>query len=474
MKNFINTLKYGCVVLLVSLHVSCNEEAFLEEVPMDFFSPENAYQNFGNFQGALTDLYSRVRRIHHGSANVDHFVHWMSTDIAFHARKDVGRFGSHTVWLVPTNGVIAYHWNEWYKVVSNANTILERVEGAGLTSEEQRLIIAEAKFFRAFAYRYLVYLYGGVPLILDEITSPKTDFARNSKEEVLEQILADAKEASENLQGINEVTDGKVSNLVAYHLLAETNISLGRFEDAVAAASMVIDNPNTALMTTRFGVSANRNPEDEFLNFTQPGDPYWDLFQAGNQNRSSGNMEAIWVLQFEVDTPGGMLESSGGYVNALERWAGPVAFLTFQDPNGEEGAIGNGRSNYNSGGRGVSFMRNTDFYLYDLWEADGQQDIRNAPHNIIRDFVYDNPDSEFFGMSSVANPSPTKINQDWRWFPYPSKITTPGDHPDDLFSDRERLILNTSAGATYRDMYMFRLAETYLLRAEAHLAAGNI
>jgi starch-binding outer membrane protein, SusD/RagB family len=33
---------------------------------------------------------------------------------------------------------------------------------------------------------------------------------------------------------------------------------------------------------------------------------YWDLFQQGNQNRSAGNNEAIFVLQTAYDVPGGL------------------------------------------------------------------------------------------------------------------------------------------------------------------------
>ncbi|WP_373524576.1 RagB/SusD family nutrient uptake outer membrane protein [Aquiflexum sp.] len=475
MKNIIYKLKISLVGLLVLINLGCDENAFLEEIPLDFFSPENSYRNFEDFQSALTDLYARVRFIHSGTNdNVQHFVHWMSTDIAFHVRKDPGRFGSHTVWLIPTNGAIEFHWNEWYKIISNANTILDRIEIVQMTDAQKSEIIAEAKFFRAFSYRYLVYLYGGVPLILEEITSPRVDFSRASKEEILNQIVLDATEASQNLPGISQVVDGKVSKLVAFHLLAETLISLGRFDEAIVAATTIIDDPATQLMTSRFGVSANRRPIDPYLQFTQDGDPYWDLFQAGNQNRASGNREALWVLQYELDIPGGLFRSSGGYYNGLERWASPVAFLTFRDPENQEGSLGDGQSNYNTGGRGVSFMRNTDFYLNTLWESDWDNDIRNAPHNIVRDYVYTNPNSNFFMRSSLEFPSPTLANQDWRWYPYPSKVTTPGDHPSGLIIDNDLLLLNTQAGATYRDMYLFRLAETYLLRAEAYLGRGDL
>jgi hypothetical protein len=53
-------------------------------------------------------------------------------------------------------------------------------------------------------------------------------------------------------------------------------------------------------------------------------------------------------------------------------------------------------------------------------------------------------------------------------------VTTPGDHPDNLFDDKSKLLLKSTAGGTYADQYMFRLAETYLLRAEGYLGLDNL
>lgn len=460
----INPAAYLLLALLPLLFCACDEDAFLAEQPLDFFSPDNAYSTTSDFQSALTDLYARVREIHYGGNGDAHFAHFLATDVAQNARGDANRLGNYGTFMNPTNGTIAYHWVRWYKIISNANTIIARVAEANVSPDQQVAIAAEAKFFRAFAYRYLVYLYGGVPLVVDEILNPKQDFSRASREEVLNQIVSDATAAAAGLPAIDQVVDGKVSNLVAWHLLAETYLSLGRADEAIAAATTVIDDAHTALMTSRFGSRAGE----------KPGDVYWDLFRRGNQNRkSSGNTEALWVIQMEVDVPGGFLESSGSATHTLERWAGPVAWLTFKDPAGKEGTLTKPQSNYNSGGRGVSFMSNTDYYLYELWESDWYNDIRNAPHNIVRDFYYNNPASAWFDSSSVKYPSPTWLSQKWRWYPYPTKITTPGDHPEALFENKELLTLKASAGSTYTDQYLLRLAETYLLRAEAYLAKGD-
>lgn len=152
---------------------SCNEDKFLEEKALDFYSLDNSYLTLDQFESALTNLYAQVREIHFGGENVQYFAHLTATDITKHARGTTDRFGDYDVYMVPTNSVVEYQWNAWYKIIANANTILSRIESSELTEEEKTEVGAETKFFRAFAYRYLVYLYGGVPLSLEEVTSPK-------------------------------------------------------------------------------------------------------------------------------------------------------------------------------------------------------------------------------------------------------------------------------------------------------------
>jgi hypothetical protein len=484
-KYIIKSILSGLILFSIT---ACDEDSFLKETPLSFYSPENSYVTKDDFESAITELYSRVRYAMYGntSNSSGSFPYWTSTDIAHDGRFELtssARFGGHTVYLIPTNDIVKSHWNTWYKLISNANTVIDRAEAGSFSAEDKARFIGEAKFMRAFGYRFLVYLYGGVPLNLNEVTGPRIDYTRAGKEEVLDQIVSDLSEAIVTLPDISDATDGRISRLVAQHFLAETYISLGDYKKAIDAASTVINDANTELMRERFGSMASQKPEDPYLNFTQDGDVYWDLFRVNNQNRSSGNKEALWVIQYETDTKGGGLTSTGDWnalgttrgesANVLERIAGPVAWMTYKDPDGNEGSLMQPQSNYNSGGHGVSLMRNTDWFLEDLWESDWDNDIRNAPHNIVRDFIYNNPGSPYYGKSSVEYPSPTRILQQWRWYPYPSKITTPGQHPDALYMDRELQTLRSTAGSTYRDNYALRLAETYLLRAEAYLLNGD-
>ncbi|MBC7000329.1 RagB/SusD family nutrient uptake outer membrane protein [Cytophaga sp. FL35] len=456
------------LILSISIFiaVSCSEDEFLKEEPLDFFDPANSFVTLENFESSLADLYAKYRYIFYtgDSGGFFSFSYQWGTDILKNARdtEEARRFGNYVSTLDPTGSVPEWHWDRWYKIIANANTIIAKLDNSELTDKEKIRVEGEARLFRALSYRHLVYLYGGVPLVLEELSEPKTDFTRASKDDVLNQIIIDATFAATNLPDIAEVDDGKLCNLVAQHLLAETYISLDNFDEAIAAASVVIENPSTALMTDRFGSRAGE----------MPGDVYWDLFRRGNQNRSSGNLESLWVAQIEHDIPGGLLTTDENSGNLYERYHSPVTW-TLNDPDGNPGMLGP-RSDLNVAGRGVSFLRPTAFFEDDLWLDNFDNDIRNAPHNYVRDVIYDNPESAWFGKSAKDNPGPTLLNQDWRWYPHLSKVTTPGNHPANVIADPTLNILKNSAGPTFSDAYYLRLAETYLLRAEAYLGKGEM
>jgi hypothetical protein len=185
-----------------------------------------------------------------------------------------------------------------------------------VNADKQKVIAAEAKLFRAWSYKQLVYLFGGVPLILDEIVTPKADFVRASKDDILKQIVLDATDAAANLPAVTAAVDGKLNKAVANHLLAETYISLKDYDKAIAAATEVIQNSSLSLMNARFGSLK-----------AQAGDVFYDLFRVGNQNRKSGNTESIWVIQYELDVIGGVLTSAGSPLNQQERCIAPAGFM---------------------------------------------------------------------------------------------------------------------------------------------------
>ncbi|UKT65036.1 RagB/SusD family nutrient uptake outer membrane protein [Pedobacter mucosus] len=451
--------------LLTTISFSCKKN-FLDEEPLDFLSSSNAFVTTKDFEASINNLYSRVRSEFYSSGEQRPFDYVFGTDIVYDGQPDVTRHTNMIAAYSPLSTQIPLiHWVSLFKIVAESNTIIDRIPLSDMPPADRTLMEARARFFRGMAYRTLAYLYGGVPLSLNEVTSPKTDYTRASKAAVLDQVIIDLKFAAANLPAITAVQDGQVNNLAAYHLLSEVYLAAGQFQNSVDAATLVIGNPNVALMKNRFGVKQS----DATKNV------YWDLFQQGNQNRKNGtNKEGLWVIQFETDIPGGGTVSTGiGGSYQMERHFGPQ-LGSFRLPGSGVQPFLYPISDY-TGGRGIGWAIPTRYFSDVIWTSDFSNDMRNSPFNFVREFKVSNPAHPRFGQTISTITPPAGVTVPRRdFYAYQSKVTTPGDHPEGMFENKSSLLLKASAGGTYADQYMFRLAETYLLRAEAYLGLSQL
>jgi starch-binding outer membrane protein, SusD/RagB family len=464
--------KFLIALILTTGALSC-KKSFLDESSRAFLTESNAFLTVSDYDNAVNSLYNRVRSEYFNSNDFAPFDYIYRTDAYFNISTGTPNPVSD---FNPVTGFATGKWTPNFRIVAEANTIIGRVKESSLSPAQKTLVEAKARFFRAFGYRTLVYLYGGVPLVLEEVTTPKTDFVRATKQQCLAQIIEDFKFAAANLPGIGAVRAGEVSNLVANHYLAETYISNAQYQLAVDATSIVINDPATDLMTTRFGNKST----------VVPGDPYWDLFQVGNQN-ATANREKLWVIQFETDVLGGGASTTAGSqtgVYGLERVHAPL-MRDFRIGNDQPFAWPVG--DY-TGGRGVGFLAPNEHYITTIWQSDYNNDMRNKNNNLVRDFVGTNPASAWFGKTiSTSNyPAGSRSLVDQQnlvnnkpnraIYPYQSKATTPFSHPAAMYNTASPIpfLLKDGAGGTYRDEYMLRLAETYLIRAEAYMKLNNL
>lgn len=467
------------LVLGLVFFPSCDEDSFLETEPVDFYSPANSYITSADYEAAVMNLYKRVRDDFFTSAGANNFpaAAITATDVC-HPHKNHGFTVDLASILLPTNESLVYNalWRPAYRIIFDSNAIIERAasDNNELTEAEKTYFTAEAKFFRGYMYKMLANLYGNVPIVLEETKSPKRDYVSSPREEVYQQAAADLKDAADNLDDIDDVPDHRLNRLAALHLLSEVYISLERWQDAVTAASTVIDHSNTALMTERFGTRKDEKAWPTQGNFDT--DVFWDLFRQGNQNRSEGNQEAIWILEFEYNIPGGG-PGRGGPL--LERNFAPRAWQAkIENADGSTSPLVPFPNAY-VGGRSSGFSRPTHFFYETLWERSGyDQDIRNSPANIRRDFIVRNPASDHDGKWFFKDNLPVRmasLNDTTRnMYPWIMKTSTPGRQPAEAFLPDQTVEGSLSwSHVAFRDVYAIRLAETYLLRAEAHLGLGK-
>jgi hypothetical protein len=127
------------------------------------------------------------------------------------------------------------NWN--YSGIRSCNILLSKAEsytGSGNISQ----YVGEAYFFRAFAYFNLLKTYGGVPIVTKvlDVNSPELFAPRNSRYEVVKQILADLDQAIPKLpteQTIPSSDKGRISKWAAEAVKAEVELYEGTWEKYV-------------------------------------------------------------------------------------------------------------------------------------------------------------------------------------------------------------------------------------------------
>jgi hypothetical protein len=470
MKNYLYIFRkkyFFSTVLLTLIFSSCSEDV-LKETPLDFLAPENAYNTVAGIQQGISGLHFSVRDAWFNGDNQDQLamlVGGCGTDIAFHGENPGGniKLVNYKNEMTPENSIFTFFWERNYSLIQRANVLIDRIKVSDKsiwTSDAQKnAYLAEALFFRAYAYRMLVSFYGDVPLVTEPTKSAKTDFVRAPKADIYKLMEEDLTFAVANLpvRG-KEEAPGRITQGAAGHFLTELYITESKYQQAVDAASKVIDTGGYSLMTQRFG-----STRDVF----GKGDVFLDLFAYGNHNLST-NKEAVWVIQIEPIITG------GGQYPGDRAW-GPAYFRLGNTPDGKtafRGELYNGSyTGYSDTlGRPVSWIKPTNYTAYTIWRSDWKNDIRNAEHHIKRTFYYDNPASTYnkkkIDFSLYPKGTRDALKDTCQYiYPYFLKHSDPLHH----FIEPNR----SGGGWTHKDVYAVRLAETILLRAEAYIGLGK-
>lgn len=373
----------------------------------------------------------------------------------------------------PDYNRIGFYWEEGFKGVRYANTIITYIDNVKYASEAERnAILGSAYFYRAYNYYRLVNQFGDVPFNSKDITGAKLDYYSTKREVILAQLKTDLEFAQKWVQ--DNVNRGQVTKGAVGHLLTKVNLSLGKFDDAIASATSVINGPY-ALMRSRFGSTA----ADATKNVI------WDLHRMDNKSIPS-NKEALF-LAIDRETLNGATEFGSQVMrNCVPAWH----FANLRTPSGLNAAIVDGVNveipltlMY---GRGIGRYRGTSYSTQYIWTD--KTDYRHAKGMWVdmTDLVYNNPalknssvasEKALYGKPLVAltaanvnnmflNKGTDSIRHYFGWPHYKTFINSTNALAVDKWWSPPR--------GTNTDWYIFRLAETYLLRAEANYWKGDL
>jgi hypothetical protein len=439
-------LKFLFLLISVTL-LSCSDDSFLEEKPESFYTSNNVFSSSKQVKQVVLSLYSDLRNFRLTNLQIK----GEGTDFFDQNESRIaGAFADYNQ-INTQDGRFYTVYAFYYKLISTANTAIDAAGLDNITwdSEQERLyVLAQARFFRAYAHGTLAELFGGVPIVTKLADEPRFDYKRATQEETYQFVID---ELTAILDDMPEITNqpGRLVKAAAQHYLSEFYLALGTiskddsdFKKSIKYASDVIDGGKYSLMTERFGTRAD-----------EPGkNVWWDLFRKGNINYADGNKESIWTFQTDLDAY--IKEDHEAYLN-YPRYYMPV-LRAIPGVNGIGADVG---------GRGVAWESPTTLVKDAIWKGNLEEsDERNASYNIQRTFYYNDPDKANFG-DPVPQEVVDKANKGQGWiFPIFWKLST--DHLEGLDQGQ-------NGSNLFRDDYAIRLPETILLRAEAYYRMGN-
>ncbi|HEX2716533.1 MAG TPA: RagB/SusD family nutrient uptake outer membrane protein [Gemmatimonadaceae bacterium] len=342
-------------------------------------------------------------------------------------------------------------WDLMYRGINTANAAIEQGGAVAMDPTLRDTRVGEARFVRALYYFILVQTYGPVPLNLSETKAVTTTQTRAPVDSVYEAIIQDLTFAEAKLPAVQK-DYGRVTRGAAQHLLAKVYLTRIRGADSTAneaAKTAAGDFANAATWALKVINSGQYALLPRFK----------DVFAFDNER----NQEVIWSVQFTKDP---LLNGNGN--------RGHLYFLMEYDAQlGMQRDIQNGRP--------FKRFRPTSFFLglYDRTK-DARYDAQftrvwfaNNPNTIPKDA---NGVPKFrVGDTAIVVLASNADTVNYRGKPY--MVIPPSKYTNKLFPslnkhhDPFRASVNQEEGS--RDFFVARLAETYLIAAEALLRDGR-
>jgi hypothetical protein len=374
---------------------------------------------------------------------------------------------------------IAYLWKETYKGIRYANTIIQYVDKVeGLDEATRNMYKGRAYFHRAFRYMALVFEFGDIPLVTKLPEVPKQNFRSTKRDAILQMLTRDMELA------VQWVPDQKNTNLIGLvnkgacrMLLAKCYLAIGEYEKAKEQTDILINQSGYALMQNNFG-TFNDGGEPQTWPITR--NVIWDLHRPENKliaantevimgmpNRGSDQESFTKMLTMRILYP-------FVFDSRVKAKDGKQALLNIR----RNSADYNPKYDYmRAFGRGIATFRPTAFATKTLWKVNGIMDVTDLRHssaagNWVRmeDYKVNNKASTEFGKPlTLFNPSNGALlcsDTIRRWFDVPHYklyLDDPVNEANIAGSDGNRGATNGGNA----DWYLYRLAEAYLLRAEA-------
>lgn len=435
---------YFLLILLTGL--ACNKQ--LEEYNPSGLTTDQVFSTPEGFETLVNAVYT-YNRWWYGKEE-GYSISEMGTDLWTSGTGDKYPDITQYINLQASNTVMSGLWKQLYAAINLCNTGIGRIDKAGYTDDVKKTRNAELHFMRAFYYWHIVEMWGGVHFTVDETTGVQTTANRTPADTFYAQIFRDLDVAVNDLP-LTTTDYGRATKPVAQAFLARMCLTRNLNERAAVLADSVINN---------YGYSLQAK--------------YADLWSMSNLQ----NKEVVWAVNYMKNLVYDDRVDATLYPNGHSRGAnnGHLMFIMkYDDLPGMQRDVANGRP----------FNRYMpSLFLLNLFNE--KADARYAA--TFKQVWYCNnlntaPAGMKLGDTAIVITKYAVTNADtagkkYRTYDRNLVYATNGGGKDrthyislQKFDDATRASMNEEESA--RDAFIIRLAEMYLVAAEAQFKLGN-
>ncbi|CAH8293786.1 putative outer membrane starch-binding protein [Mariniflexile fucanivorans] len=429
-------IRYAILLMLALFLVISSCEEYLEDELKSDISVDFLYNSQEGLENAVVGLYTINRDIYTKGAmenDAEALVPQSRSDLVLGYTSGHLSFFARLGWgvLQTSYGTVKtdHYWKYYYRIIDRSNAIIEAADNVEFTDEATKnRILGEAKCWRAHSYFTLYRMFNNI-FITTTPTTPENAFDKPdnkaSETEIFNLLNNDLDDAIANLDWTT-TQFGRWTKASAHHLKAKVAMWEEKPDVAAFHCDEVINNPNYGLLTSTGAVF------DGDLN----------------------HKESLFVVQFKDEAIG------GGSKNLMNFHLLP----RYNDLPGLKLSIENG-------GRGLGTLTMNQ-YLRNLLKEDPNDD-RDDGNYYITTYRYNDVDNLPAGKN-VGDP-----------VTYPSEFPTTGTAAQKT-AERNLFYRNLNPGcikfrqedgdpseaSMISNVMVYRLAETYLIAAEAYMATN--
>lgn len=183
----------GCLFAASVLTTTTSCSDFLDEDPKGQMSEANVFKSQADLDASIHTIYEKLNQTQSWTNPM--YPQWQGDDMTANPGSNKQAVAALDVFSSDgANKGVTDAWSQHFALIKACNWVIENASKTPTSQEEINIALGNAHFWRAYAYFYLVRVFGPLPMVLK--TDPSaTNVAPSSVEEIYNLIVDDLKKA---------------------------------------------------------------------------------------------------------------------------------------------------------------------------------------------------------------------------------------------------------------------------------------